>query len=328
MKQRLPTVTVVRLALAALAMGACGDAAAVFDDSYLMAGGAANVAPIAGGVGNGDGPEAPGAGGSGGVGMPSAGGTPSPGGSPALGGVSPGGSAPDAGASPGGGTESAGAPTAGGTSGGASAGGASSMGGSTAGGSAGMTGAAGVGGGAGAGGTGGAGTVVYGDPITVESQNLGDTYVIACYPQANYRMDDKLVVDSEPCQADILLKPPIANIPSNAKIKAATITLTCTNAGPGLTLFRPESDWGFDSVTWQTRPVATQFLTSLGTVSEGRLIIDVTSQVSAWVEGSLQPFGLGLRTDHHDGLIFASSRASEMKQRPKLSVTYAVPLQQ
>lgn len=220
------------------------------------------------------------------------------------------------------------------TQGGAQAvGGSTEQGGSAQGGSATMGGTAGSsgsgGGGAttgGNGGAGGTGVVTYGEPVTMESQNVANTYVISCYPQANYGMEPTLVIDNEPCQAEILLKPSVAEVPQDALIKKATLSLTCTNPGPGLSVFRPEWDWSADGVTWATRPTAAVSLGSIGAINEGTFVVDVTTVAQAWVDGSRKPFGIVLRTDQSDGLIFNSSRAADAKQRPKFSVTYAVPL--
>lgn len=311
-KHRVATVTSIRLALAAFAMGGCqAEQNALFDDSFFPM----RDPSGAGTAGVGTGPEVPGVAGSGVGGVAAAGsdagGMPSgagaggvgPGGMPALGGT----------------TSDAGASTMGGasTAGGSTTGGAPTEGGSAAGGSFATAGAAGLG---------GTGTVEYGAPVTTESQRFDDTFVIACHPQASYRMEATLVVDSEPCQAEVLLKPPIAGIPRDALVMNATVTLSCTNPGPGLTLFRPQAPWAIESVSWATRPVPTQFLASLGAVAEGPWVIDVTTPVRAWVDGSLEPLGIGLRTSHKDGVIFASSRAVEANQRPRFSITYALPL--
>ena len=175
-------------------------------------------------------------------------------------------------------------------------------------------------------GVGGKPPVTYGEPVTLESQNVESTFVISCYPLANYGMDPTLVVDKEPCLSDILIKPSIAEIPSDALIKEATITLTCTNAGPGLGVFRPQADWSANTVTWSTRPAATASLGTIGAINEGGFVIDATSLVQAWVDGTREPFGLALRTEDTDGLIFASSRAPDVNQRPRFAVTYVVPL--
>jgi hypothetical protein len=174
--------------------------------------------------------------------------------------------------------------------------------------------------------SGGSGGVTYGEPVTLESQNVSNTFVISCYPLANYGLDPTLVIDKEPCQADILIRPSLAEIPQDALIQTATISLTCTNGGPGLTVLRPDAEWSAETVTWSTRPAATAALGSIGTINEGVFAIDATAMVQAWLDGSRPPFGLDLRADHGDGMIFASSRAIDANVRPKFSVTYAVPL--
>lgn len=327
MSKRFESVRAVRLATLAFAIG-CSDANAVFDDSYLSAAGTSNDSGAGAGT----------ASGGGGTDVPSSGGT------GATAGMTPnneeGGALSESGAASVGGTEAMGGSTTTGgttaqggteTTGGTTTGGTEATGGSAmTGGAAGSGGHAGGGGGApttgGNAGAGGTGVVTYGEPVTMESQNVANTFVISCSPQVNYGADPTLVIDNEPCQAEILLKPSVAEVPQDALVKKATLSLTCTNPGPGLSVFRPEWDWSAEGVTWTTRPTATVSLGSIGAINEGTFVIDVTTVAQAWVDGSRKPFGIVLRTDQSDGLIFSSSRAQDAKQRPKFSVTYAVPL--
>jgi hypothetical protein len=311
--KRFEARTGARLLVAAVAIGGCqSDPNAVFDDLQATAGtssgGAAGSTADGGTSSAAAGKSAGGAAGSAGG---EDGGTAAQSGSPAVGGTwAVGGSEPSGGTTAVGGS---GVEPMGGTM---AAAGSEPMGGTMA--------AAGSSGGTPA--NGGSGSVIYGEPVTLESQNVSNTFVISCYPLMNYGLDPTLVIDKEPCQADILIKPSLSEIPQDALIKTATISLTCSNGGPGLSVLRPEADWSADTVTWSTRPAATASLGSIGTINEGVFAIDATSMVQAWLDGSRQPFGLALRADHGDGMIFASSRAPDANLRPKFSVTYAVPL--
>ncbi len=334
----------------AFALHGCqSDPNAVFDDGYLSAVGASSSSGTTASGAAGVATDAPGRGGAGGNAATAgneAGGTASEsgaatGGTDALAGSATGGSTPLGGSATGGSTPLAGSATGGSTPlggsanggtdalAGSAAGGSTSQGGTAMGGAATDGGTATTGGGGAVGGTttaGGSGTVTYGEPVTMESQNIGNTFVISCSPLASYATDPTLVVDNEPCQSHILIKPSVAEIPADALIKNAKVTLTCTNSGPALAVLRPETDWAADTVTWSTRPTATVTLGSIGAIPEGTFVIDVTSLVQAWVDGTRKPYGLALRTAQSDGLIFASSRAVDPRQRPKFSVTYAVPL--
>jgi hypothetical protein len=256
-----------------------------------------------------------------------------------AGGSSSGGSEASAGTTSQGGKAGAGASgsSSSGGKGGASSGGkggASSGGkaGTDAGGSAPQAGKAGQGGMAGSATAGGGmgGTVVTPpEPMTFETTDIDDTYLVSCYPNMNYGALSSMSVDGNDsdCTYQILIIAPLSGIPAGALVSEATLTLTCTNAGGPITVSYANEAWKELMVRYNTRP---EVGASLGTVTcqaQGEEVtINLTSAVKAWLAGEHAANGIYLRTEDSDGTDFDTSEAHTTSTRPVFSVTYTLPV--
>jgi hypothetical protein len=258
--------------------------------------------------------------------------------SPDVGGSDVGGSsAAAAGENPGaaGGAEAdAGGPgTAGKSSGGAGGSSAAGKGGSAnvggkAGANAGGTGQAGKagqGGGAGSANGGTGGTTTPPEPVTIETSDIDDTNVAACFPNMNFGEERSLNVDGDSCAYETLIDWPRLDLPTGAQVSNATLSLTCTNAGGVITVAYANEAWKELMVRWNTRPEVGETLGTVTCVQPGELTIDLTSAFDAWLSDEHARDGIYLRTESTDGTDFASSEADKAASRPKLNVTYTLP---
>jgi hypothetical protein len=205
------------------------------------------------------------------------------------------------------------------------------MGGSGAGGTGGAAGTNSAGGKAGqpAAGTGGmaggGGKPVEPEPVTIEIADIDDTYVASCSEYSNYGDSEKLLVDGDKiCTYATLLDPALEKIPAGAVISAATLTLTCTNAGGAFDVSFVEETWSENNVRYNNRPNIGSALGSATCPEAGTLSIDVKSAVVAWLAGVQHAYGVYITTEATNGSDFASTEADEAADRPKLSVTYTL----
>lgn len=286
----------VALAAAFLMLGCQRDGDALFDNGYLdaaISGGAATGATSALGGG---------------------GSSSSGGGNTGVG--SQGGSSSDAG-------EPAGAEAGGGNDEGGSAGSLS--------GSSGGAGKAGSGGSAGAATAGSAG---HGgnkpepepEPVTVTIDEFEDSYVMACAPYMMNGNLEAINVDGEElCEARALIRPLLDQIPAAAVVSKATLTLECVNTGDPVTLSYVEETWRESTLGWYERPDAGSEIGGLDCSELGPVTIDLTDAVSTWLQGE-HPYGIYLTSEGSDGVDIASSETDDSDQRPRLSVTYVVPI--
>jgi hypothetical protein len=185
-----------------------------------------------------------------------------------------------------------------------------------------------MGGSGGKGGTGGSANPP--EPITFETRDIDDTSIASCHLNQNFGAEPSLTVDASGsgqgvCTYRGLFTAPLATIPKAAEITAATLTLTCLNAGDAVTVSYVEQLWAELSVAWSTRP---ELGSKLGTVTcemPGKLNLDLTSAARAWLAGEHQNYGIYLTTEGDDGTDFATSEAKSEAERPLLSVTYKPP---
>lgn len=259
--------------------------------------------------------------------------------SPDVGGSDVGGSSaaaagenPGAAGAAGGAEANAGGPgTAGKSSGGAGGssaggkGGSANVGGKAGADAGGTTSQAGKSGGAGAANGGTGGTATPPEPVTVETSDIDDTNVAACFPNMNYGEERSLNVDGDSCAYETLIDWPRLELPAGALVSNATLSLTCTNAGGPITVAYANEAWKELMVRWNTRPEIGEMLGTITCVQPGELTIDLTSAFNAWLSDEHARDGVYLRTESTDGTDFASSEADKAATRPKLSITYTLP---
>lgn len=184
------------------------------------------------------------------------------------------------------------------------------------GGSAGTTGEAGKGG----------GPVEPPQPVTFETTDIDETQVVSCLPYMNFGALDTVNVDGDlACRYEILFNAPIQEVPDGALVSAASLLLTCTNAGDPIKVSYVTEEWAELSVKWNTRPQVGKELETITCEKVGHVTIDLTAAVKAWLAGTQDNYGIYLRVETTDGTDFATSEADDASTRPKLSVTYTLP---
>lgn len=251
-------------------------------------------------------------------------------------GSSSGGSSPEAGSSSGG---SGGKPAATAGASGSANGGKTSVGGSGGSGGQGSAGAAGTGNEAGksgnqggsAGTTGeagkGGGSVEPPQPITFETTDIDETHVVSCLPNMNFGALPSVNVDGDlACRYEILFNAPLKEVPDGALVSAASLSLTCSNAGDPIQVSYVAEEWAELSVKWNNRPNVGKELGTIHCEDVGPVTIDLTAAVKAWLAGNQENYGIYLRVDTTDGTDFDTSEAADASARPKLSVTYTLPV--
>ena len=195
-----------------------------------------------------------------------------------------------------------------------------------AGGAAGQAGKGGQGGSAGVGGT--AGTAgAKNDPVTIDITDIADTDVESCMQQLNHGEAKSINVDGDNnCVVQSLLNAPLQDIPDGAVVNDATLTLNCINVGDPVTVYYVNESWVEDSVRWYNKPAVGQVLGTVMCTVLGAVTIDLKAAVTAWLAGDHGPYGIYLRTEATDGMDFSSSEADDVADRPKLTVTYTLPV--
>lgn len=178
------------------------------------------------------------------------------------------------------------------------------------------------------------------EPVTVEITDVVDTYVSENSPSSNYGNEKTLIMDRntgtggpggpggwEGRTHEVLLRATLDTIPTGAQISAATLTLKCMRVGDAITASYLEQAWQETTVNWYNTMNATAGA-SLGSTSAdatGTLAIDLRVAVAAWVAGDHGNFGVLLSPDGLNATECASSEADDLKQRPRLSITYTAP---
>jgi|GEM_PF-3960170 len=192
---------------------------------------------------------------------------------------------------------------------------------------AGKAGLGGMAGAATAGGGMGGSVVTPPAPMTFDTTDIDDTYVASCAPMMNYGALSSMNVDGNSnCAYQILIIAPLTGIPTGALVSEATLTLTCTNAGDPITVSYVDEAWKELMVRYSTRPEVGATLGTVTCEQVGKVTIDLTSAVKAWLAGDHAANGIYLRTENSDGTDFATSEADSTSARPLFSVTYTLPV--
>jgi hypothetical protein len=191
-------------------------------------------------------------------------------------------------------------------------------------------GAAGLAGSAGTGGT----PIDPPEPVTYETTQLDDADVASCFPSGNYAK--KLILNPDGnnptgngndfCAIQSLVSIPLEGVPDGAVVSEASLTLTCTDTGGPVSVSFANESWTESEVRWNSRPQAGTIIDTITCEKVGKLSIDLTAAVKAWLAGEHKNYGIYLRTDDTDGTDFSSSEAANPANRPLLSVTYTLPV--
>ncbi len=166
------------------------------------------------------------------------------------------------------------------------------------------------------------------DPVTVQITDIVDTDVESCHQFSNYGAAVSINVDGDNgCVVESLINAPLTQIPDGALVTEATLTLTCINFGDPGTVYFVNEAWAEDSVRWNNKPNVGMAVGTVSCTVLGRVTIDLKAAVKAWLSGDHQPYGIYLGMDTTDGIDFSSSEAEKVADRPKLTITYTLPVQ-
>lgn len=176
-------------------------------------------------------------------------------------------------------------------------------------------------GGSGDGGSGGAGGEPEPEPVTVVITEFEDTYVVACTPELAFGNEALLLIDTDECAHEALVRPSLSQLPHGALVVAATLTFNCVNIGGSVTLLPVTSSWAESTATWNNKPKLGEVIATFTVDALGPVELDVKDAVSGWLRGEAA-HGLAFRTTSTDGTDLASSEAINLASRPKLTVTY------
>ena len=177
-----------------------------------------------------------------------------------------------------------------------------------------------------------------------------DTYISENNPATNFGSSGVLLADGDdPSTSGLdlssLMAWQISDIPSNAVVEAAFITLDVTNRGGVYRLYQALQPWLEDEATWNDHTTGLPWEVAgaegpndrgsqvLGDISAAAVGIqsfalnsDGVAVVQGWVDGSIPNLGFIL-TDgsSSDGLDFLSREELVATRRPLLSLDYSVP---
>ncbi len=165
------------------------------------------------------------------------------------------------------------------------------------------------------------------EPVTVETTDIDDTHVASCMPSQNFGEQVRVEIDGDQeCRYETLMTVPLTNVPDGALVSEALLALNCTNVGGVVTVSYANAAWKELMVRWNTRPEVGATLGTITCTAEGVVSLDLTAAVQAWLSGAHAQHGISLRSESADGTDFASSESEKLSQRPRLSVTYTLPI--
>jgi hypothetical protein len=167
-----------------------------------------------------------------------------------------------------------------------------------------------------------------------------DTWLNSASASTSYRTATSLQVDSSGGAAteqtvvrfdDIFGNGP-GQIPTDATIQSATLTMHLTNTGNAPTLHRMKQTWA-DTATWTTSGAGIQ-TDGVEAVAAADAVfahaaptnvsyaVDVATSIAAWKLAPSSNFGWLIQPTGSDGVFFASAEQPVAAQRPRLDVTY------
>ena len=178
-----------------------------------------------------------------------------------------------------------------------------------------------------------------------------DTFIAENEPVTNFGNDVELLVDGDdPGNTDrdlsTLFLWDLSDIPNDAPVEGATITIEVTNASSKpYELYELKVNWQEDGATWNSYATGSPWAiagafgasdsgsTVLGTVNGGSVgnhTITLNQEgldlLQAWVEGSAPNYGFIITNEtSSDGLDFSSREVIAPLDRPMLTVTYSLP---
>jgi chitodextrinase len=173
-----------------------------------------------------------------------------------------------------------------------------------------------------------------------------DTYIDEQSPNTNYGADDIIELDGNSTNGadqNALLRWDLSNVPANAQIVAASITVDVNNeTDDSYSLYQSKRSWTESGATWNAYSNGnnwssagansnidrgTQALGAFSTTGSGSYTLDLNLEglavLQSWVNGGNNYGFVITDTDSSNGLTFASREDSAAGNRPRLTITYA-----
>ncbi len=191
-------------------------------------------------------------------------------------------------------------------------------------------------------------TVSFQDGVAPTSDYSGtrDTKIKSDEPTTIFGSDDELELDGDPDRS-VLLKWDLSSLPAGSTIQSATITLEIFDVSPDTyEIYEMQQDWVEDEANWNQYRTGDSWQTEgaegapdrgldvLGTIlasDVGPLMITLSdsavSVIEKWIADPSVNYGFILQnyTSADNGIDFDSRETSNVRYRPKLTLTFAPP---
>lgn len=131
-----------------------------------------------------------------------------------------------------------------------------------------------------------------------------------------------------------LFGPGKVQVPANAEIVSATLTVVVANGngGPAGTIYRNTVAWDEGLVTWNgfgsspgVQPEELGPVVGDAPIAEGSRDIDVTSTIAAWIAAPSSNHGWIIAPGEGSGIQASSSESPTSENRPTLTVEWRIP---
>ncbi|WP_109488591.1 DNRLRE domain-containing protein [Occallatibacter savannae] len=176
--------------------------------------------------------------------------------------------------------------------------------------------------------------VMVPNPAVAQAPPSADTFVSSATPTTNYGPTTSLAVGQG---TTTYIQFNLTGIPANASVSKATLRLYVDAVGKAgsFDVYEVDNPWTENKVTYNT-PAPVPGISATGGNSVAvtaasmnqYLLIDITSLVQAWLNGSIENHGLALRLTSSAGLFSFDSKESLLTGNgPELEVSWATGAQ-
>lgn len=161
--------------------------------------------------------------------------------------------------------------------------------------------------------------------------DVADAYLAGHEPAAAHGEGPLLLVGGGAfCETSTLLWFDLSQVPSAARVAAATVTLqqATSSAQATLTVHRVTAPWVEDAASWSScigafDPYLEASFDSLGPTS-GPVSFDLTDLVQLWIDGSLPNDGVMISQRRGARTVLVSSEQQDVSLRPRLDICFEV----
>jgi hypothetical protein len=164
------------------------------------------------------------------------------------------------------------------------------------------------------------GTITFQGPDEVLDTYVEDGSNSARGAEDRLLIDDSDILGSDRYETYVRPEPTLFDeIPLNAVVTNATLTLSCYDGGDSVTYSEVVSGWD-ESIGWNARPAKGVDLGSFSANTGQRQMI-ITSTAQKWVNGSLpEAFGITLQQGGSNGSDYRSSEYANPIEHPRFDI--------